>query len=136
MNKKGYRATARPPALAKIGPALSAAGFALFITTAVPAVALECPVAHARTDNSAIIEPPARIAELAKQLDADQTGRATTGTILALKQKYSAADFTDLANYMLTAYCLVVVKDASLSDEEKKDQMNRYAEQVEEPANQ
>jgi hypothetical protein len=133
MNKKGYRATARPWWLVKIGPIIGAAAFALFITTVAPAAAFECPIAHARTDNSAIKESPARIAELAEQLDA---GSATTGMILELKQKYPTADFAEIVNYMLAAYCPIVAKDASLSDEEKKDQMNRYAEQVEALANQ
>jgi hypothetical protein len=63
-------------------------------------------------------------------LEADQTGNTTIGTIYELKCKYPKARFDEIVNYMLTAYCPIVAKNASLSDEEKEARLKRYAQQV------
>lgn len=110
---------------------LAVRAFAMLIAAVTPAAALQCPVSHAHTGRSAIKEAPARIAELSDQLDADPTGSTTTGTIFELKQRYPDASFAEIVNYMVTAYCPIVAKDNALSDEEKKDRLNRYAQQVE-----
>jgi hypothetical protein len=95
-----------------------------------PAAAFECPVAHGRTSSSAIKETRAQIAQLTRELEADETGNTTTATIWELKLKYPKADFGEIVNYMVIAYCPIVAQNASLSDEEKADRLKFYSQQI------
>lgn len=52
-------------------------------------------------------------------------------TIWQLKSKYPKADFNEIVNYMVTVYCPIVAQNASLSDDEKKDRLLRYSQQIE-----
>ena len=112
----------------KISLALVGTCIAIFMAAQTRAAAFECPVAHERTDNSAIKETPAQIAQLSNQLEADQTGNTTIDAIAELKRKYPKAGFGEIVNYMVTAYCPIVAKNASLSDEEKEARLKRYSQ--------
>ena len=115
----------------RISFALVGTCIAIFIAAQTRASAFECPVAHERTDNLAIKETPAQIAQLSEQLEADQTGNTTIDTIAELKRKYPKAGSGEIVNYMVTAYCPIVAKNASLSDEEKEARLKRYSQQAE-----
>lgn len=52
-------------------------------------------------------------------------------TIWELKSKYPAAGFNEIVNYMITAYCPIVAQNASLSEDEKRDRLMRYSQQIE-----
>lgn len=52
-------------------------------------------------------------------------------TIWELKSKYPKADLNEIVNYMVTAYCPIIAQNASLSDDEKKDRLMRYSQQIE-----
>ena len=120
----------------EFGSLVGVVGVAICMAAATPAAAFDCPVPQPRTDNSAIKETPARIAQLSEELAADQTGSATTGTIFALTQKYPQAPFAEIVNYMVTAYCPIVASDPSLGHAEKQARLDRYAQQVETLVNQ
>jgi hypothetical protein len=122
--------TARTSDFASMALAFTAACMAIFLAAPTQAIAFECPVAHARTNSSVIRETPSQIAELSNALEADQTGNTTIDTILELKRRYPQAPFEEIVNYMVTAYCPIVAKNASLSDDEKEARLKRYAERV------
>jgi hypothetical protein len=94
------------------------------------AAAFECPVAHVRADNSSIKETPAQIAQLSKELEADQSGNTAIDTVAELKRRYPVAPFGEIVNYMIAAYCPIIAKNASLSDEEKEARLENYSQQI------
>ncbi|QQO36241.1 hypothetical protein JJC00_12040 [Bradyrhizobium diazoefficiens] len=104
---------------------------AIFMAASAPAAAFECPVAHGRTSSSAIKETQTQIAQLTRELEGDETGNTAMATILELKSKYPKAGFNEIVNYMVTAYCPIVAQNASLGDDEKKDRLMRYSQQIE-----
>lgn len=61
----------------------------------------------------------------------NQTGNTTIDLIAELKRKYPKAGSGEIVNYMVTAYCPIVAKNASLSDEEKEARLKRYSQQAE-----
>jgi hypothetical protein len=114
----------------KISLALVGACIAIFIAAQTRAAGFRCPVAHGRTNNLAIQETPAQVAQLSNELAVDETGNTTIATIMGLKRKYPKARFDEIVNYIVTAYCPIVAKNASLSDEEKEDRLKRYSLQI------
>jgi hypothetical protein len=107
------------------------AAIVAIMLAAGPAAAFDCPVPQPVTDQDAIKETPARIAQLSDELKADETGSATEGAIFELKRSYPNATFAEIVNYMVTAYCPIIAENNSLSDEEKRSRLDRYAQQVE-----
>ena len=99
-----------------------------------PAAAFECPVPQPVTDQDAIKETPARIAQLSEELKDDVTGSATESAIFELKRKYPKATTAEIVNYMVTAYCPIVAKEDALSDAEKRNLLDQYSQQVEDLA--
>ena len=101
----------------------------LLIGAASAARALDCPLPQPRTTASALQESPQDIQVLSGLMAAQGTG-VVPQIIAGLKRKYPAAQDAEIANYLVTLYCPVVNRDASLSDAEKADRLSAFSSQI------
>ena len=107
--------------------ALVGAGLLIGATSA--ARALDCPLSQPRTTASALQESPQDIQVLSGLMAAQGTG-VVPQIIAQLKRKYPVAQDAEIANYLVTLYCPVVNRDASLSDAEKADRLSAFSSQI------
>jgi hypothetical protein len=47
-----------------------------------------------------------------------------------LKRRHPQVDSAEIINYLLTAYCPVVKEESGLSDQERREKMDRFSTQV------
>ena len=94
-----------------------------------PVHSLECPVAQPATTASALQETRQTIDELSGLLAAQGTG-VVPEIVAQLRRKYPSAHDAEIANYLVTLYCPVIDRDASLSDSEKADRLGAFSSQV------
>ena len=113
----------------RAGPPWRAAAVAVLMIGADPVRALECPMPQPATTASAIRETAPEIAVVSDRLAAQGAGLVPE-IVAQLKAKYPAAQDAEIANYLVTAYCPVVNRDASLSDGEKADRLSALASAV------
>ena len=101
----------------------------LLIGSAGPTRALDCPMAQPATTASAMKETPQDIQTLSNLMAAQGTG-VVPEIIAQLKRKYPAVQDAEITNYLVTLYCPVVDKNASLSDAEKSARLGAFSSQV------
>ena len=97
---------------------------------AQPGSAFECPEPQAPGVAGVLPESPQEIADLSAMLRAGDLENRLEVTAYELKRKHPKADRTELANYMVTAYCPVIAADQDLSDSEKRERLDHFREQV------
>jgi len=86
-------------------------------------------MAQPATTASALKETPQDIQTLSNLMAAQGTG-VVPEIIAQLKRKYPAAQDAGITNYLVTLYCPVVDKNASLSDAEKSARLGAFSSQV------
>jgi hypothetical protein len=100
------------------------------IGLAKPASAFECPEPQAQGVPGIIPESPQEITGLGNLLRSGDLENRLEVTAQDLKRKYPKADKTELTNYMVTAYCPIVMADQDLSDSEKRERLDQFSSQV------
>ncbi|MBM0206760.1 hypothetical protein JNW90_29910 [Micromonospora sp. STR1s_5] len=96
---------------------------------AVPAQAVECPIAHPVTATTAIRETPEQIRELSSLLKAQGTG-AAADIISFVRRAHPSASDAEVTNYLVTAYCPVLEQDRSLSEAEKRARLESFSSRL------
>jgi hypothetical protein len=114
---------------------LHAAGTALLVLVAclapaVPAQALDCPVAQPLKRPGVLQETPAQIAAVGKQLAAGDASDRVPAIVADLRARYPTAENAELVNYILTAYCPVVAALPGLNESQKRAQVESFAAQL------
>ena len=104
-------------------------GAGLLIGAASAARALDCPLSQPMTTASALQESPQDIQVLSGLMAAQGTS-VVPQIIAQLKRKYPVAQDAEITNYLVTLYCPVVNRDASLSDAEKADRLSAFSSQI------
>lgn len=110
--------------------------FAVVRTTALAAVcsiagvaqcvALECPVAHRTATHGSIKETPKKVHEYEQILAA--RGEAAVPDIAAwIRNAHPHASDAQIVNYLVTTYCPVIARNASMSEQEKKNALRAFA---------
>jgi hypothetical protein len=94
-----------------------------------PAMALECPAAQSTTERGVLREPQRTIAMRARTL-ANRGSAAIPGIIYSLRSKYPHSTDAEVTNYLITAYCPVINREAALSENQKRRSLERFADQV------
>jgi len=61
---------------------------------------------------------------------AGQGTGVVTEIIAGLKRKYPVAQDAEITNYLVTLYCPVVNRDASLSDADNADRLSAFSSQI------
>jgi hypothetical protein len=105
------------------------AGLGVLVWCVGPARSLECPVAQPTTTANALQETRQTIDEFSGLLAAQGTG-VVPEIVSQLRRKYPWAHDAEIANYLVTLYCPVIARDASLSDSEKADRLGAFSSQV------
>lgn len=98
-------------------------------STALPALAFECPEAHDRSSPSVIEESPQAIDDLGNLLASGDMDNRVEVVARDLKERYPDADKTDLTNYMVAAYCKAIVQE-DMSDAEKSERLSDFGDLV------
>ncbi len=96
--------------------------------TALPALAFECPKPEAGGKGT-LAESPGEIEQLSALLGSGDVENRLDVIASDLKRKHPQADPTDLANFMVTAYCPVVAAGAG-SDAEKDARLAAFSDRV------
>ncbi len=89
-----------------------------------------CPEAQPRTTRMAIEETAADVARASAALSGPEQENAISVIAAELKRRHPQADSAEIANYLLTAYCPLVKVQSGLSDQEKRERMDRFSTQV------
>ena len=116
----------RPFLLTSVLTGASVAHIALVSTS----LAFECPEPQARTGGGVIQEPQQEIDRLSGMLRGGDLDNRLEVITRDLKERYAAADNTELANFMVAAYCPVIAADASLSESEKDARLTEFGQQA------
>lgn len=116
----------RPFLLTSVLAGATVAHLALVSTS----LAFECPEPQARTGGGVIQESQQEIDQLGEMLRGGDLDNRLEVITRDLKERYAAADNTELTNFMVAAYCPVVAEDASLSEAEKDTKLAEFSQQA------
>ena len=94
-----------------------------------PALALECPQPQMQASRGALEEPPKVIAARSGTLTA-QGSAAIPVLIFQIRKSNPGSTNAEITNYLITAYCPVVNKRTELTEDQKKQDLARFANQV------
>ncbi len=98
---------------------------AIWLTGAVSAAALECPVAHGVAGAGVLRETPQAIANLHSTLVAK--GSAAAPQIVAsLQERHPDAGKGEIGNYLITAYCPVVNARSDMTETAKRAELKTF----------
>ncbi len=104
---------------------------ALFVaTSAVPALALDCPKPQPTAKPGILKETPAQMTAVGKQLAGADKFNAIASATADLRIRYPGVESAEVVNYLVTAYCPVVAADGKLSEAQKKSAVDGFAAQV------
>ena len=104
---------------------------ALFVaTSAVPALALDCPKPQPMAKPGILKETPAQMTAVGKQLTVGDTFNAIASATADLRIRYPGVESAELVNYLVTAYCPAVAANNKLSEAQKKSAVDGFAAQV------
>jgi hypothetical protein len=93
-------------------------------------LAVECPEPQARTGSGVIQESQEEIDGLSDMLRGGDLDNRLEVIARDLKDRYPAADNTELTNFMIAAYCPVIAEDGSLSESEKDARLAAFSQQA------
>jgi uncharacterized protein (DUF1778 family) len=116
----------RPSVLMSVLAGMTVAQVALVPAT----LALECPEPQANPGSGVIQEPQQEIDRLSEMMRGGDLDNRLEVIARDLKERYAAADNTELTNFMVAAYCPVVAQNASLSESEKDAKLAEFSEQA------
>src|SRR5208337_941153 len=105
-------------------------GALAFVSLAVPASALECPVSQPLAKPGVLQATPAQIEKTGKMLSSGDVGQQTQAVIADLRKRYPEAENAELANYLITAYCPVVAGLPQLGEAERKARLDQFVSQL------
>jgi hypothetical protein len=94
-----------------------------------PALALECPQPQMQASHGALKETPQVIATRSATLKA-RGSAAIPQLIFQIRKSDPGSSDAEITNYLMTAYCPVVNRKRELTDEQKKQDLARFASQV------
>lgn len=97
---------------------------------ALPAAALDCPVAQPNAAPGVIRETPAQIDRLANLLGSGDAANRVPDIVRDLRQRYPAAGSAEIVNFLVTAYCPVVNLASGLGDAEKQARLMAFSSSV------
>ena len=95
----------------------------------MPALALECPSPQMQASQGALREPPKVLAARSTTLKA-RGSAAISGLIFQIRKSNPGSTDAEITNYLITVYCPVVNKRPGLTEEQKKQDLTRFAGQV------
>ena len=101
----------------------------LWLSSAGPIQALDCPAPQPATTASTLKESRQSIQEFSDLLAAQGTG-VVPEIMTQLRRRYPTAQDAEITNYLVTLYCPVVNRDAALSDAEKAGRLSDFSSQV------
>lgn len=101
----------------------------LTLCTSGVANALECPVYHRTGNSSAIQETKARTRSFTALLAA-RGELAVPSIIESVRTAHPGASAAEVTNFLTTIYCPLILKDATLSDAEKRAHLKSFSADV------
>jgi hypothetical protein len=88
-----------------------------------------CPELQPRTTRMALEETTSDVARYSAALSGPERENAIRQIAADLKRRYPQSDGAEIVTYLLTAYCPTVKEQSGLSDQEKREMMDRFAAQ-------
>lgn len=107
-----------------------AASLLTLALTSTPALALQCPMPQETASPGVLKQTKEDIARLDSQLQKGTAGNAVSEIVFNLKKQYPNATSEEVVNYMLTAYCPVVAREKSLSEDQIRAKLENFVIQV------
>jgi hypothetical protein len=95
-------------ASARFRRSIVGAAFAVSMLASTQIEAFECPLPPPTSGPHIIRETPAQISEFRQMLGNGDDGNAVAEVIFNLKRKYPKAEFGEIVNFLITAYCPTV----------------------------
>ncbi len=89
-----------------------------------------CPTAQAGGRHGVLPESPKAIAELGALLATDDQSNVLGETIADLRRRYPEAQDAAIVDYIVTARCPSIAADPSLSEKDKREAFDAYAQTV------
>ena len=94
-----------------------------------PALALECPQPQMKASKGALKETPNTISMRSATLKA-RGSAAVPSLIFQIRKDHPGSSNADVTDYLITAYCPVVNQRHELTEDQKKQDLARFADQV------
>ncbi len=92
--------------------------------------ALTCPEPQENASAGVLKETSEDIEKLSMLLQGGAAGNEVNEIVFNLKKKYPAATSAEVVNYMITAYCPVLAQNKDFTEQQARERLDEFAEEV------